>query len=311
MNILYKTLVILLISLNSFAQDGIVRSIFLDSVMISSVSEGFSVEEFVHYVKTDTSFYQGFKNLRYYPHEYQSELTIFNPKNEQIGFLYRSGKYEVEDNILSVRIDSSYDDGKMYNRKGEYKYYTPEFFDYIFFPKDTLTVSKYSKRETENSDDKNEQNENDAKVIVFNPGSIKVEKSTTNSKKKLAIFDISMQKYYDYKISQVFYKDSIECYSFSCVMKDSLSSKDKDDVLIRELVSYFDKENFKILYRKYVMQYDYWIVDLEVTVEVEMGYSNDVLVPKYIYYDGYWDIPFKKAEVANFKLWNKNFIYRD
>ena len=311
MNILYKILFILFISTSSFAQDGIVRSIFLDSVMISSVAEGFSVEEFVHYVKTDTSFYQGFKNLRYYPHDYDSELTIFNPKNEKIGFLYRSGKYEVEDNILTVRIDSSYDDGKIYNRKGKYKYYTPEFFDYVFFPKDTLTVSKYSKRKSEYSDDKNDQNENDAKVIVFNPGSITVERGTGNSKKKLAIFDISMQKYYDYKISQVVYKDSIECYSFSCVMKDSLSSKDKDDVLIRKLVSYFDKENFKILYRKYVMQYDYWVVDLEVTVEVEMGYSNSVLVPKYIYYDGYWDIPFKKAEVTRFKLWNKNFIYRD
>lgn len=311
MNIIFKTLLILLISLNTFAQDGIVRSIFLDSVMISSVKEGFSVEEFVHYVKSDTSFYQGFKNLRYYPHDYDSELTIFNTKNEQVGFLYRSGKYEVEDNILTVSIDSSYDDGKIYNRKGKYKYYTPEFFDYVFFPKDTLTVSKYSKRDNEDADDKDEQNENDAKVIVFNPGSIKVEKSTGNSKKKLAIFDVSMQKYYDYKISQTFYKDSIECYAFTCVMKDSLSSKDKDDVLIRELVSYFDKDNFKILYRKYVMQYDYWVVDLEVTVEVEMGYNNNVLVPEYIYYKGYWDIPFKKAEVASFKLWNKNFIYRD
>jgi hypothetical protein len=299
-------------SKNAFAQDRIVRSIFLDSVMISSVKDGFSVEEFVHYVKTDTSFYQGFKNLRYYSHEYESELTIYNPKKEQVGFLYRSGKYEVSDkNILNVRVDSSYDDGKIYNRKREYKFYTPKFFDYIFFPKDSLEVSKYSKRDSTEAKSKDEQNENDAKVIVFNPGSIKVEKSTGNSKKKLAIFDVTMQKYYDYKISKTLYKDSIECYSFTCVMKDSLSDKDKDDVLVRKLVSYFDKDNFKILYRKYVMQYDYWIVDLEVTVEVEMGYSNNVLVPKYIYYDGYWDIPFKKAEVAQFKLWNKNFIYRD
>lgn len=311
MNFYFKVLFLSIISLHSFAQDGIVRSIFLDSIMISSVKDGFSVDEFVHYVKTDTSFYHGFKNLRYYAHQYESELIVFNAKKEQVGYLYRSGDYDISNNVLKVRIDSSYDDGKIYNRKGNYRYYTPEFFDYVFFPKDSLLVSKYSKRDSVNAENKNEQNENDAKVIVFNPGSIKVEKSTGNTKKKLAIFDVSMQKYYDYKISKTFYKDSIECYSFTCVVKDSLSNKDKEDVLVRKLVSYFDKDNFKILYRKYVMQYDYWIVDLEVTVEVEMGYSNNVLVPKYISYDGYWDIPFKKAEIAQFKLWNKNFIYRD
>ena len=47
------------------AQDGIVKSVMLDSVMVSAVSAGFSVEDFVGYVKSDTSFYQGFKNLRY------------------------------------------------------------------------------------------------------------------------------------------------------------------------------------------------------------------------------------------------------
>ena len=50
------------------------------------------------------------------------------------------------------------------------------------------------------------------------------------------------------------------------------------------------------------MQYDYWLIDLNVTVDVEMGYAQDKLIPSYINYKGYWDIPFRKPEIAEFKL---------
>ena len=293
------------------AQDGIVKSVMLDSVMVSAVSAGFSVEDFVDYVKSDTSFYQGFKNLRYYPHQYTSELEVFDVKNKPVGFLYRQGHYEVADNKLVVKVDSSFNDGRIYNRRGKYRYYTPEFFDYIFFPKDTLEVSKYSSKEESNDgDSQNERNERDAKVIIFNPGSVEVEKSGSK-KEKLAIFDESMQKYYDYIISKKTYKDTLECYEFVCRMKSDLSQDEQEEVLIRELVSYFDRNTFNVVYRKYIMQYDYWLIDLNVTVDVEMGYAQDKLIPSYINYKGYWDIPFSKPEIAEFKLWNSDFIITD
>ena len=182
----------------------------LDSVMVSAVSSGFSVEEFIHYVKTDTTFYQGFKNLRYYSHQFQSELEIFNRSNKSIGFLTRYGHYEVNNNRLVVHVESEKDDGKIYNRRGKYRYYTPEFFDYIFFPKDTLNVSKFKSNDYDiDSNDSNKKNENDAKVIIFNPGSAEVDRSGSK-KEKLAVFDISMQKYYDYIISKTIYQDSLE-----------------------------------------------------------------------------------------------------
>ena len=283
----------------------------LDSVMVSAVSAGFSVEDFVDYVKSDTSFYQGFKNLRYYPHQYTSKLEVFDVKNNSVGFLYRQGHYEVENNNLVVKVDSSFNDGRIYNRRGKYRYYTPEFFDYIFFPKDTLKVSKYSSKEDSNDgDSQNERNERDAKVIIFNPGSVEVGKSGSK-KEKLAVFDESMQKYYDYIISEKTYKDTLECYEFVCRMKSDLSQDEQEEVLIRELVSYFDRNTFNVVFRKYIMQYDYWLIDLNVTVDVEMGYAQDKLIPSYINYKGYWDIPFRKPEIAEFKLWNSDFIITD
>jgi len=293
------------------AQEGIVKSVMLDSVMVSAVSSGFSVEDFVDYVKSDTSFYQGFKNLRYYSHQYSSELEVFDVKNNSVGFLFRQGHYEVNDNKLVVNVDSTFNDGKIYNRRGKYRYYTPEFFDYIFFPDDTLEVSKYSSKDkAKDGESANERNERDAKVIIFNPGSVEVEKSGSK-KEKLAVFDESMQKYYDYIISKKTYKDTLECYEFVCRMKNDLTEDEQEEVLIRELVSYFDRNTFNVVYRKYVMQYDYWLIDLNVTVDVEMGYAKDKLVPSFIHYRGYWDIPFSKAEIADFKLWNSDFIITD
>ena len=116
-----------------------------------------------------------------------------------------------------------------------------------------------------------------------------------------------MQKYYDYIISKTIYRDSLECYEFVCRMKNNLTEKEQDEVLIRELVSYFDRNTFNVVYRKYVMKYDYWLIDLNVTVNVEMGYVQNQLVPLNINYKGFWDIPFSKPEIANFTLTNYDF----
>ena len=94
-------------------------------------------------------------------------------------------------------------------------------------------------------------------------------------------------------------------------MKTDLSEKEEEEVLIRELVSYFDRNTFNVVYRKYVLQYNYWLIDLNVTVDVEMDYAEDQLIPSFIHYKGYWDIPFSKPEVADFKLWSSDFIITD
>lgn len=307
-----KILLLLLFPFLAQAQEGgVVKSVMLDSIMITAVKDGFSVEEFIHYVKTDTTFYQGFKNLRYYNHDYHSDLKVLKKDGKVMGSLYRAGNYAINNEQLVVLIDSAYDDGRIYNRRGEYRHYTPEFFDYIFFPEDTVSVSKYARdgeAETENDNDRNEQ---DAKVIIFNPGSVEVESGKGGKKEKLAVFDINMQQYYDYLISQETFQDSIDCYAFSVRMKEGLEKKDEEEVLIRELVSYFDKKTFNVMYRKYVMTYRYWLIDLDVTVEVDMNYANDVLIPEFIHYKGFWDIPFNKPEYADFKLWNYNFEVKE
>ena len=71
--------------------------IFLDDVVISVKNNGFSVDDFVGYVKKDTTFYMGFKHLRYYFHNYESELNIFNKKGKVIGTLKKQGTHHSND----------------------------------------------------------------------------------------------------------------------------------------------------------------------------------------------------------------------
>ena len=70
----------ILVNYQLFAQDTLLPIVQLDDVVISEENNGFSVDDFIYYVKNDTSFYKGFKHLRYYQHSYKSKLNIYNKK---------------------------------------------------------------------------------------------------------------------------------------------------------------------------------------------------------------------------------------
>ena len=277
--------------------------IFLDDVVISEENNGFNVEDFVEYVKQDTTFYMGFKHLRYYSHTYESELNIFDEKGETIGMLKKWGKHHSNGKKAWVVNDSIIEAGNIFKRNGKYKYYTPKAFDEVFFPKDTIDVSlKISKKNNKNES----QNMRDAKTIGFSVGSDDTEQSKAGISVKLAVFDIKMQKYYDYIISETIYKGK-DCYVFTVGIKEDLKAKDKEKTLIRKIVSYFDKQTFNVIYREYKFVYSHWLVDLDMDVVVHMSYVKGKHVPTNILYKGFWDALLFKPERADFKLVNTEY----
>ena len=278
--------------------------ILLDDVVISVENNGFTVEDFVGYVKNDTTFYMGFKHLRYYTHNYESELNIFNKKGKVIGTLKKQGTHHSNGEKAWIVNDTVYDEGKIFKRNGKYKYYTPEAFDEVFFPKDTIAVSLKMSEEKNESDS---QNMRDAKTVGFSIGTDGVEQSKGGVSKKLAIFDITMQQYYDYTISDTIYNGK-NCYVFSVTVKEELKERAKEKALIRKLVSYFDKENFNVIYREYKFVYSHWLIDLDMDVVVHMDYVNGKHIPTDIHYKGFWDVLFFKPERAEFKLKNINYL---
>jgi hypothetical protein len=279
--------------------------IFLDDIEISEENNGFSVEEFIEYVKKDTTFYMGFKNLRYYTHNFSSELNIFNKNDIAIGILRKSGLHFSNGKQAWIELDSIFDSGKIFKRNGDYKFYTPEAFDEVFFPSDTINVDLVISKSDESVEES--QNLRDAKTVGFTIGTADVEQKKGGMSKRLAVFDVDMQKYYDYTIGEIIYNEK-ECYTFSIKNKENLSDKDIKKALIRNIMSYFDKENFNVIYREYKFVYNSWLISLDMDIKVEMDYVNNKHVPIDISYRGFWDVMFFKPERASFKLLNSNFI---
>ena len=293
-----------ILAFNLLAQDTLLKVIQLDDVIISEDNNGFTVEDFIHYVKNDTTFYKGFKHLRYYQHKYSSSLNIYNKKNKKIGVLNKNGTHFSDGESAFVVDDSLYVEGKIFKRNGLHKYYTTEAFDEVFFPYDSINVSL----EINNNKNKEEsQNVRDAKTIGFSIGTDNVEQSKGGAKKKLAIFDIDMQKYYDYIISDTVYND-LPCYVFTVKVKENLENKQIEKALIRKVLSYFDKENFNVIYREYKFVYDNWFINLNMDVIVHLDYVGGIHVPTKILYDGFWKVLFFKKERADFNL--KLFDYQ-
>lgn len=290
---------------NLSAKDTLLPMIFLNDIEISEENNGFSVENFVNYVKKDTSFYMGFKHLRFYSHNFSSELNILNKKGVEIGNLKKSGSYYSNGKEAWIVNDSIIHRGKIFKRNGDYKYYTPKAFDEVFFPKDTIAVNLLISDSDDN--DHESQNMRDAKTVGFTIGTDDVEQKKGGLAKKLAVFDLDMQQYYEYIISEVMYKNK-DCYTFTIRTKNNLSEKEKKKVLIRNIVSYFDKENFNVIYREYKFVYSSWLISLDLDIKVEMGYVNKKHVPLNIIYKGFWDVVFFKPEIAVFRLQNTDFI---
>ena len=301
-------LVLFFLSFSSYAiaQDTLMPVVFLDDVVISEEKDGFTIEDFVRYVKNDTTFYMGFKHLRYYTHDYQSELYVFNKKRKIIAEVKKKGTYFSDGSNAFILKDSTYHTGRIFKRNGKYRYYTPQAFDEVFFPKDTIPVSLSINRNKRTDDS---QNMRDAKTVGFSIGSSDTEQSKGGMSKRLEVFDVSMQKYYDYIISDTIYRGR-ECYVFSIKAKKDLKKKDLGKALIRNLVSYFDKSNFHVIYREYKFVYKNVLLSLDIDVLVHMDYINDIHVPTDIYYKGDWNVVFFKPERAEFILRNNNYLIR-
>jgi len=287
-----------------FGQDTLIPIIFLDDVIISEENNGFTVEDFISYVKKDTTFYMGFKHMRFYTHNYRSELNIFNKQGKSIGILKKIGRYYSNGKKAWIVNDSVFDNGKIFKRNGDYRFYTPEAFDEVFFPSDTIDISL---KISDTKNNQHSQNMRDAKTVGFSIGTDEVEQSKGGISKKLAIFDIKMQQYYDYIIGEEIYRGK-DCYSFTIKVKEDLSMKNKNKALIRKIVSFFDKENFKVIYREYKFVYSNWFINLDIDIIVNMDYINEKHVPINVYYKGFWNVIFFKPERAEFILENYDYI---
>ena len=144
----------------------------------------------------------------------------------------------------------------------------------------------------------------DAKTVGFSVGSEETEQNKLGLRKKLAIFSAKMQQYYNYILSDTIYNNK-DCYVFTVQVKND---SNEDKVLIKKLTSFFDKENFNVIYREYKFDYNHLLFNIDMDIIVHMDYIDNIHVPVKIYYKGIWNIMFFRPERAEFILSNTNYL---
>jgi hypothetical protein len=93
---------------------------------------------------------------------------------------------------------------------------------------------------------------------------------------KTEIFGPEMRQYYNYEFARGKYLDSIPVYRFKVIRKPSTA---EDDVMIQEMTTIFDINNFQILGRYIDMKYSNMLFDFNVQMNIELNSFDGELLP--------------------------------
>jgi hypothetical protein len=279
-----------------------IQTIQLDSVVNIKASR-LNVETFIQAIVTDTSFYQAFRNMKKYNFIAENRIFTYDKRDKVNGKIFRRIKHR-NSGPDKMQYLVKQDTGKVFRKNGKYELYTLEMFDYIFMNayKSEYADGAFASKPT---DGKNGSYKDKLKTLIFSPG--RPVKGLPFIGDKTAIFSANMRQYYDYSFYSATYLDSIPVYRFKVVVKPDLSSWTKDGLMIKELVTIFDKRNFEILGRSVDMKYSNMLFDFDVQMNIEMSYADQVKLPTKITYQGNWNVPLKKEERASFLIVHKDY----
>lgn len=279
-----------------------IKTIQLDSV-VNIKAQKFGIETFINAIINDTSFYQAFRNMKKYTFIAENRIFSYDKKNNVDAKVYRKIKHN-NDGPYKMEYLVKENSGNIFKKNGKYQLYTIEMFDYIF-------MNAYNTDFVPNAPvgggkaGTNESYKDKLKTLIFNPG--RPIKGLPFIGSKTEIFTANMRQYYDYTFYSATYLDSIPVYRFKVSVKPDLSNWTKDGLMIKELVTIFDKRTFEILGRYVDMKYSNLLFDFDVQMNIEMSYFNEVKLPTKITYQGNWDYPLKKEERASFLIVHKNY----
>lgn len=281
-----------------------IKTITLDSPIVVR-GQRLNVERFINAVINDTSFYQAFRRMKLYSFIAENRVYTYDKKNKVDGKIYRKIKHN-NDGPYKMEYLIKEDNGKIYKKNGKYQLYTVEMFDYIFMNANNTDFVPNAPMTNENAKSgSNESYKDKLKTLIFNPG--RPIKGLPFIGNKTQIFTANMRQYYDYSFFSSTYLDSIPVYRFKVAVKPDLSKWTKDGLMIKELVTIFDKRNFEILGRYVDMKYSNMLFDFDVQMNIEMSYFGEDKLPTKITYQGNWDYPFKKEERASFLIVHKDY----
>ncbi|MGY6561695.1 MAG: hypothetical protein ACXITV_06280 [Luteibaculaceae bacterium] len=285
-------------------EDSVFMYLSLQGITISA-PKNLNSYDFIEKILADSSFAQTYRNYRYYPHSFSTSLKVQDKDAEDDkGFLQRKAKKHLAGEYAWVTVNQEKMQGKLKKRNGNWRFYTIEMLDDLVFFTEPRKVSLAIGNVTEGPQNNSriEKHKAELKKMLFSPGA--EINSVPLIGKKMAIFDADMAQLYDYSIWESTLNDSLPVYGFSIKAKEDVSM---NKTVIKEMTSYFNKENFDLMKRSYTLQQNTLIYDFNVTISVENDYIKGILLPLYIAYKGNWSIPLYKREAMEFELWVEEY----
>ena len=296
--------ILVLLSFMSFsgiAQDSLInfekKAVTLKEVVVRS---NLNVPVFIQRVKDDTTFHKAFLNLKVLGYTSLNDIRMLDKKGNTKATLLSKTLQETGNGCRWMHILEEKSTGNIYNKRREFNYYTAQLYSSIFFAFDTIcgetnivagtTFSTQGKSGVA-------KHKEQLKMLFFNPG--KRIPGLPFIGKKIALFDEDVSALYDFTIDMDEFKGEM-CYVFKMLPLTSLTTAEKDKIVINEMTTWFDTKTWEIRARNYDLSYKAGVYDFDVHIEVEMTNYGDLLVPKVMRYHGDWDVIFKKREKGIF-----------
>lgn len=260
------------------------------------VDKRVDVARFISRIKNDSSFYKAFKNLRILGYTSLNDIRMLDKKGRPIATLYSKTKQIRKDSCRSMVVLDETHTGDMYNAEKQFNYYTANMYASLFFTngrvcgETNIVGDKPLNLEGKSGMEKHKEQ---LKMLFFNPG--RRIRGLPFMSSKTEIFDAAIAGDYDMQIDYGI-KQGIPCIIFRQIVKPG----HEDNVVIDEMITWFDEMNYDVISRNYHLRYDALFYDFDVRMEVEMGRFNGLLVPVLLRYNGNWKAITKKRERAVF-----------
>lgn len=250
---------------------------------------------FIRRVRTDTTFYKAFRNMRFVSYNAVNDIRVYDKKGEISASLFSKTKQTFSGGCRTMQVLEEKVKGNFYKRKHKYKYYTAELYDYLFFTHGKVcNESEIVKGALEEKGSGQlEKSKYQLKQLIFNPGS-KVGGIPLMGD-KAAIFDAPMAKLYNFRLESDEY-DGENCYVFRAIPKKEYA----DDVVYDELSTWFRKTDYAIVARDYSLSYKTFVYDFRVKMKVRTREIGNKLLPTRIEYDGNWHVFTQNRERVKF-----------
>lgn len=263
------------------------RLITLSEVVINNK---INVPAFIDRVRTDTTFYKAFRTLRIIGFTALNDIRMVYKDGDIKASLRSKIKQMRNNNCRTMQVLEETTTGDIYDENKNFNYYTGEMYAGLFFTRGSICGENNIVKGIEHSTaglSGMEKHKAQLKMLFFNPG--KQINGIPFISGKTAIFDKGMADDYDMSID-IEDHNSISCYVFK------IKAKKNRDVVIDEMITWFNEKTFEIVARNYSLSYDAGVYDFNVQMQVELTKFGEHLVPSLIRYVGNWKAIFKKRE---------------